>query len=197
MQHQSIPSKKLPILFVVSGIIGFVASLLLTINKIELLKNPSYVPPCNISPLVSCGSVMATAQAEVLGFPNSLIGIAFFAMVATIGFALLAGTTFKKWFWLGLQGIVAASAVFVYWLAYQSVYRIGSLCPYCLVVWAVTIPLALYVKLHNLNAGYLPVSKSITAWSSKYHCVWLIALYLIIAIPILVQFWPYWISLVA
>lgn len=197
MQNQAMANKKLPILFVVAGIIGFVASLLLTTSKIELLKNPSYIPPCNISPFISCGSVMATAQAEVLGFPNSLIGIAFFAMIATVGFALLAGAVFKKWFWLGLQCAVAGSAIFVYWLAYESVFKIGSLCPYCIVVWAVTIPLALYVKLHNLNAGYLPVSKKIATWSQKYHWVFLVVLYLIIIIPILVKFWPYWSGLFA
>ncbi len=196
IQKQS-PSRTFAVLFVVAGIIGFAASLLLTVDKMRILQNPGYIPPCNINPFISCGSVMATAQAEVLGFPNSFIGIAFFAMIATVGFALLSGAQFKKWFWLGLQGVTALSAVFVYWLAFESVYRIGSLCPYCMVVWAVTIPLALYVKLHNLNAGYLPVSKSVAVWSVKYHWIWLVALYLIIAIPILVEFWPYWSGLFA
>ncbi|PRC62285.1 hypothetical protein C6A85_03910, partial [Mycobacterium sp. ITM-2017-0098] len=34
---------------------------------------------------------------------------------------------------------------FVHWLIFQSLYRIGALCPYCMVVWAVTIPLLVVV----------------------------------------------------
>ena len=40
--------------------------------------------------------------------------------------------------------------VFVHWLIYQSVFVIGALCPYCMVVWAVTIPTFFYVTVHNL-----------------------------------------------
>ena len=35
--------------------------------------------------------------------------------------------------------------VFIHWLIFQSLYRIGALCPYCMVVWAVTIPLLVVV----------------------------------------------------
>lgn len=188
---------KLPFLLIIAGIVGLAASFLLTTDKIELLKNPNYIPPCNISPLISCGSVMKTAQAEVFGFANSLMGLAFFAAMIAVGYALLAGARCKRWFWLGMQVVTTLSAIFVYWLAYQSIFRIGSLCPYCMVVWAVTIPLALYVKLHNVNEGYLPVSKNVAAWSQKYHWIFLIALYLVIILPILMKFWPYWSSLVA
>ena len=59
----------------IAGVIGLVASMTLTVEKIEILLNPSYVPSCNINPIVSCGSVMVTPQASVLGFPNPLLGI--------------------------------------------------------------------------------------------------------------------------
>ncbi len=188
---------KFPLLFIITGVIGLLASFLITTEKIELLKNPNYIPPCNISPLISCGSVMKTAQAEVFGFANSLMGLAFFAAMIAVGCALLAGAKCKRWFWWGMQMVTTLSAVFVYWLAYQSIFRIGSLCPYCMIVWAVTIPLALYVKLHNMNEGYLPVSKNLAAWSQKYHWVFLIALYAVLVVPITVKFWWYWSSLVA
>jgi len=69
----------------IAGVIGLIASTTLTVEKIELLRNPSYVPSCNINPIVSCGSVMTTPQASVLGFPNSLIGIAAFTIVTVTG----------------------------------------------------------------------------------------------------------------
>lgn len=83
---------------------------------------------------------MTTEQAEVFGFPNPVIGIASFAVVATVGVALLAGAQFARWFWLGMLIGTGAGVVFVHWLAFQSLYRIGALCPYCMVVWAVMIP---------------------------------------------------------
>src|SRR6218665_3494184 len=79
------------VLLVVLGMIGFLAAADLSIEKVALLKNPSYEPSCNISPLLSCGSVMITEQAEAFGFPNPFIGVAGFAIVTTFGMAVLAG----------------------------------------------------------------------------------------------------------
>ncbi len=76
-------------------------------------------------------------------FPNPLLGIASFAVVTTLGVVLLTGAVLPRWVWLGLQAGVTFGVVFVHWLIYQSLYVIGALCPYCMVVWAVTIPLFL------------------------------------------------------
>ncbi|MEU0565678.1 vitamin K epoxide reductase family protein [Nonomuraea sp. NPDC005983] len=128
----------LPRLMLVGGLIGLAAAFVLAVEKIALLKNPGYVPSCSINPVLSCGSVMTTPQAEVFGFPNPLLGIAAFAVVTTVGAALLARAEFPRWFWLGLQAGVTAGVVFVHWLIYQSLYVIGALCPYCMIVWTVT-----------------------------------------------------------
>lgn len=53
----------------IAGAIGLVASMTLTVEKIDILLDPSYVPSCNINPILSCGSVMMTPQASLLGFP--------------------------------------------------------------------------------------------------------------------------------
>jgi uncharacterized membrane protein len=36
----------------IAGVIGLIASMTLTVEKIEILRNPSYVPSCNINPIV-------------------------------------------------------------------------------------------------------------------------------------------------
>ncbi|MFN6554927.1 vitamin K epoxide reductase family protein, partial [Mycolicibacterium septicum] len=59
----------------IAGVLGLAAALALTVEKIELLIDPSYVPTCSINPVISCGSVMTTWQASAFGFPNSLIGV--------------------------------------------------------------------------------------------------------------------------
>ena len=151
----------------ICGIIGFFAAFILTVEKIELIKNPSYVPSCSISPLLSCGSVMKTPEASVFGFANSLIGVMGFTVVATIGMAIIAGAKFKRWFWLGLQVGTIFGIGFVHWLIYQSVFDIGKLCPYCIVVWSVMIPIFVYTTLYNLRFGNITVPaklKSVNAF---------------------------------
>ncbi|RKS09300.1 putative membrane protein [Nocardiopsis sp. Huas11] len=149
--------RALPWLLGVGGAIGLLAAAALLVEKIRVLADPDHVPACSVNPVLSCGTVMATPQAEAFGIPNPIIGVAGFAVVTTVGAALLAGARFQRWFWLGLQAGVLFGAVFVHWLIFQSLYRIGALCPYCMVVWAVTIPLFWYVTLHNVRSAHLPV----------------------------------------
>ena len=189
------PKQMLPYILIVGGIIGFLAALILTIEKIELIKNPAFQPSCNINPLLSCGSVMKTPQAEVFGFPNSLIGIAGFAIVATIGMALLAGAQFKRWFWLWLQSGAIFAIGFITWLQFQSIYVIKALCPYCMVVWIVTIPIFWYTTLYILREKYIPIPERLKVFVNflqRHHGDVLIAWYLVIVGLILAQFWYYW-----
>ncbi|WP_327638315.1 vitamin K epoxide reductase family protein [Kribbella sp. NBC_00482] len=175
--------KLLPWLLLVGGAFGLTAAVVLTVEKIALLRDPAYVPSCSINPILSCGSVMTKPQAEVFGFPNSLLGIAGFAVVTTIGAALLAGASFRRWFWLGLQAGVTFGVVFVHWLIFQSLYRIQALCPYCMAVWAVTIPIFWYVTLHNLNRCHL-----VTRYHTVVLTIWTVVLLTLIG----EQFWHYW-----
>lgn len=187
-------------LLVVGGAIGFAAAVTLLIEKIALLEDPNYVPSCSINPILSCGSVMRTAQAEAFGFPNPIIGVAGFAVVVTTGVAVLAGATLRRWYWLGLQAGTTFAVGFVHWLAFQSVYRIDALCPYCMVVWAVTIPLFWYTMLHNIDAGHLPVPRWLRPASGigrRYHGTVLTVWFLIIAVAIAERFWDYWSTLLS
>ena len=95
---------------------------------------------------------MDSPQAEAFGFPNPLIGIAAFAVVVTAGAAILAGFTPPRWFRLGMQAGATFGVVFVHWLIAASLYDIHALCPYCMVVWAVTIPIFWYTTLDTLGA---------------------------------------------
>lgn len=99
--------------------------MVLQVEKIQLIKNPDYVPSCSINPVLSCGSVMTTPQAEAFSLPNPLIGIAGFAAIAMVGAALLAGAVLRRWFWIGVQVAVTFGVVFVHWLIFQSLYVIG------------------------------------------------------------------------
>ncbi|QXC60595.1 thioredoxin domain-containing protein [Aquihabitans sp. G128] len=192
-------SRRLGVLLASCGAIGLTAASTLLVEKIELIRDPGYVPSCSINPILSCGSVMETSQAEAFGFPNPIIGIAGFAMLLTAGVTLLGGFRPPRWFWLSLQAGVTFGVVFVHWLIFQSLYRIGALCPYCMVVWTVTIPSFWYVTLYNLNAGHLPVrrpDRTRRGWLSDNHAIVLTAWALLIVGLIGRRFWEYWSSLV-
>ena len=88
--------------------------------------------------------------------------------------------------------------VFVHWLVFQSLYRIDALCPYCMVVWVVTIPLFWYTTLHNVAAGHLRLPAALSSvWSTAaaYHGVVLTGWYLAFATAIAFRFWDYWATL--
>lgn len=142
-------------LLIIGSSIGLLAAIILMVEKIHLLKQPAASLSCDLNPIIACGSVINTWQANAFGFPNPIIGIAGFAIVLTVGLALLAGAQFKRWFWLGLQSGTLFGVLFIHWLFYQSVYSINALCPYCMVVWIVTIPIFVYTLLWNLRAGHI------------------------------------------
>lgn len=191
--------RALPRLLMVIAIIGFLASFILTLDKIHLLEDPSFEPSCNISPLISCGSVMVTEQAEAFGFPNSLIGVVGFTMLGTIAFALMAGAMFKRWFWLTLEFGMLFGVLFMHWLIVQSVFVVGSLCPYCMVAWLAAIPGFWYVTLYNLASKNIVLPKKydkVVDFAQRHHFDILLGWLLIIFVIILFKFWYYWSTLI-
>lgn len=194
-----LPGRRLGALLGVGGFVGLVAAVVLLVEKIALIQNPDYIPTCSINPVLSCGSVMATPQAAAFGIPNPIVGVAGFAAVMMVGAALLAGATLQRWFWIGVQIGVTFAIVFVHWLIYQSLYVIGALCPYCMIVWAVTIPIFWYTTLQLLqplrDKGPEALGKVITV-VTEYRGTVLTAWYLIILALILHRFWDYWSSLI-
>ena len=146
----------LGLFFVVAGLIGFAAAFALTLDKFEILKNPKAALNCNFSLLVQCGANLNSPQGAVFGFPNPLLGIAGFTAVTVVGAAILSGSVFGRWFWITLNAGILGALIFVIWLISQSIFVLGTLCPWCMVVWAVTIPLFLTVTLANIRSGVLP-----------------------------------------
>ena len=177
----------------IAGVIGLISSATLTIEKIEILVNPAYVPSCSINPLLSCGSVMITPQASAFGFPNPLIGIAAFSVVVVTGLLAVTNVRLPRWYWTGLMIGTALGVVFIHWLIFQTLYRIGALCPYCMVVWAVTVPLLVVVSSIALRplAGNV-VARVLYTWRWSLVTLWFTALLLLI----LVRFWNYWSTLI-
>lgn len=179
----------------IAGVIGLIASMTLTVEKLDILLNPSYVPSCNINPILSCGSVMTTPQASVLGFPNSLLGLVAFTVVVVTGLLAVTKVSLPQWYWVDLTIGVLIGTVFVHWLIFQSLYRIGALCPYCMVVWAVTVSLlvvvASIVSRQVLQRGGSALALLLYQWRWSIAALWFTAVFLLI----MARFWDYWSTL--
>jgi len=74
-----------PWLLLAAGVVALAASIMLASEVFQNLKNPTYVPACNLNPILSCTSVADSVQSHAFGFPNYFIGIAGFAAVVTTG----------------------------------------------------------------------------------------------------------------
>ena len=143
------------ILTIVLGVIGLFASFELATEYIKTLQNPDYVPNCAVSVLVTCGPNMDSWQGSLFGFSNTIIGLMAFVAPIVVGVALLAGARFPAWFWWTYRIGLLLGSTFVFWLAYQSIFSLGTLCPWCMVVWTVTLPLTFFTLFRPESEGYV------------------------------------------
>jgi uncharacterized membrane protein len=164
-------------LLTIGGAIGVLCASILLIEKINLLKEPDKSLSCDINPFVSCGSVINTDQASAFGFPNPLMGVAGFAVVATLGVLMIARVKLPEFVWIGLQAGTLFGIAFVTWLQYQSIYDIRALCPYCMVVWSVMIPIFVFTSARNLR-WFIPdsaVTRIVSDWTLLITILWYVA----------------------
>lgn len=115
------------------SITGFLSSMVLQIEKIHLLENPDIKLSCSINTTFNCASVMKSWQSEIFGFSNPLLGIAGYSITGVIGFYFLLHKKNIRLFKFGLFFGGIGAFIFSYWLLYQSVFVIHSICPYCLI----------------------------------------------------------------
>jgi uncharacterized membrane protein len=141
--------------------IGLSAATILTIEKVELLIDPSRITSCSLSPIVACSPVIQSDQASAFGFPNPLIGIFGFAATYAAGMTIVAGATklHSAW-WRTLFGGTVFGVGFSAWLIFQALYRINALCLYCMAVWIASLllfwlVLSLAIKNNSIKLGRL------------------------------------------
>lgn len=163
--------KSYPYILIIGSVIGLVASFVLTIETLNLAKNPQAELTCDINVFLSCGSVIETWQGYVFGFPNPILGLISFSMLIAVGVMHLFGGRANKIFWLLVNFGIFLSLVFVIWFIYQSFLVIGALCIYCLVTWIVTWPLFLYTTVWNYRENHFKFEKIKVRWQNKIDAI--------------------------
>jgi uncharacterized membrane protein len=186
-------------LLIVLGALGLVASALLVIERVNVAGDPDYVPSCSINPILTCTSAMLSAQGELFGFPNPLLGVAGFPVVVATGAALLAGASMARWYWTGMWLGGLGAVVFMHWLIVESLFSIEALCPYCMVVWAATVPLFAVVSAYAVPRGALGerVARSTVVSDLVALRWWLVGLWFVVLAALIgIVFWDYWSTLI-
>jgi uncharacterized membrane protein len=142
----------------VSSVLSLFASFVLAVDAVRLAADPSATLSCNINEVISCGTVAGSWQAQLFGFPNAFLGIAAEPVVITIAVASLGGVRFPRWFMLSAQVVYTLGLAFAYWLFYESMFHIGALCPWCLLVTVSTTFVFASLTHVNIRDGnlYLP-----------------------------------------
>ncbi len=153
MNAQPVRFRSTPWILLIASILGLLAAFQLTNDKFSILADPNFVPSCSINPVLSCGSVIITDQASVFGFPNPLIGLMSYAVIVTLAVLMISKVNIPNWVWLGLNLGALAGMAFVIWLAYQSLYVIGALCPWCMAAWVATIFIFWITTAENAGRG--------------------------------------------
>ncbi|MFI1283483.1 vitamin K epoxide reductase family protein [Streptomyces sp. NBC_01310] len=187
-------SRALALLLVITGAAGLLAAWVITLDKFKLLEDPDFKPACSLNPIVSCGNIMTSDQASAFGFPNPMLGLVAYGIVICVGMSLLAGASFRRWYWLTLNAGTLFGVVFCAWLMYQSLYNINSLCLWCCLAWVATIFMFWYVTAHNVREGLLPAPGWLKAFLDEFTWVLPVLHVGIIGMLILTRWWDFWTS---
>lgn len=178
----------------IGGLIGWIASLSLTIDKLYLAANPGASLACDINPLISCGSVMMTWQAEALGIPNMAIGLGGFAIMAVLGSLMLSGVALPPWMrWARLGGMTFAFG-YVHFLAVSAIFVIRALCPWCMVVWTVTAPMFFATLARTVESGDLTLPPLLGGILRRWVLL-TVAWYLLVIVVVLAAFSAQWMTM--
>ncbi|WP_105565292.1 vitamin K epoxide reductase family protein [Microbacterium halophytorum] len=149
----------LGIWLIIAAVVGLTAAFELTIEKFDAYENPGQGAACDFSVLVQCTANLNSPQGSAFGFPNPLIGLVGWMAPLVVGVAVLAGARFPKWFWAAFTAGMTFAFGFVCWLIYQSIFNLGTLCPWCMATWSVTIPSFFAVALHAIRIGAIPLGR--------------------------------------
>ena len=113
-------------------------------------------------------------------------------MTVAIGAGILAGASYRRWFWVAFQvGLVGAAALVSY-LQWYSAFELARLCLWCMIIWAATIPLVSTGTIFNMAHGHLGAgAKRVGEKLAPFLLTIIIVWYLVVAAVIFTGLLPY------
>jgi len=142
----------------VGALFSLLAAFVLSVEAIELAKNPNAALSCSINIILNCATVGLHPSAALLGFPNSFLGLIAEPVVITVAIAGLAGISFPRRFMFVAQIGYALGFAFAVYLFFTSMFVIQALCPWCLLVTVSTTFVLFSITRYNIREDnlYLP-----------------------------------------
>ncbi len=155
----------------IGAVLSLIAAFVLSVESYQLAKDPNTILSCSINIILNCATVAKHPSAELLGFPNSYLGMMAEPIVITVAIAGLAGVRFPRLFMFSAQIGYTAGVIFAYYLFYVSFFIIQALCPWCLLVTLTTTLVFFAITRYNIREGnlYLPkqLSKQLQSFIHK------------------------------
>ncbi len=142
----------------IGALLSLLAAFVLSVESIQLAKNPDAQLSCSVNVIINCATVAKHPSAEMLGFPNSFLGMMAEPVVITVAIAGLAGIAFGRRFMFWAQIGYTLGFIYAFVLFFISMFVIQALCPWCLLVTVTTTFVWFSITRYNIreNNLYLP-----------------------------------------
>ncbi len=147
-------SLKLGVWYLLAAGLGLLAAFSLTMERFHSLAAPEAGASCDFSIVIQCSANLTSWQGSIFGFPNPLLGLMAWPFVLLTGVLVLANVKLPKFYWYTFLGGVTAGFGFVLWLMAQSIYVLGTLCPWCMVTWVAMVPTFFATVMHMGQLGF-------------------------------------------
>lgn len=152
----------------ITSVICLVAALILSIEVVQLAKNPNVHLNCSVNVVINCVTVANSKYAALFGFPNSFIGLIGEPIFIVIAIAMLMGAKLPKKFMFGAQIALLAALTFSYVLFYISSFLIHALCPWCMTVMLATTIMFVALTRYNIRENNLFLSKKVSKVANNF-----------------------------
>lgn len=177
----------------VGSLLSLLASFVLSVEAVELAKNPDAALSCNVNAVLNCATVNNHPTGTLFGFPNSFLGLMAEPIVITVAIAGLAGVAFPCLFMFAAQIGYTLGFIFALYLFSVSFFVIGALCPWCLLVTLTTTLVWFAITRYNIRENNLflskKVQKTLHGWIDKdYDKFVMVSIIVVLVAAILIKY---------
>lgn len=139
--------------WLIAGGLAWLAALVLIAENFAQLQDKTPLINCDVSSTISCSPNFSTPAGNLLGIPNSVLGIAGFVIPMLAGALALGGARLPRWFWRAFTAGICGAMGLVLFFQYFTLTVSHVLCPNCEVVWCATVPMFFATLGWSLESG--------------------------------------------